>query len=310
MTEYEERRRENIRKNELLLQQLEVPKLTKKPAAKRQKTTHKTMSQPTRSSARIAATESQPNYAEKEQEPRFKHSRTSESRAENSAGTPKRSPENENDLKSLQAGWASWKAVEPLPTRDADGTFHFNSDSSFLPNKSPEELLREGSFGGTYFRPLYSGHLGITIEDDWQQLPQSWIDGLDVDRYLTSSDYDAAVNKYGVPCGQTIEQWEANGWINHTYDVRGWFQWYCRFFQGRRCPDDERQISRWRKFAGEGTGRWRTSLLKKYAAAGIRTVTDEGDDDIEGVSPAIHQTLHHWAFELRQHVLDEYLANN
>jgi hypothetical protein len=310
MTEYEERRRERIRKNNLLVQQLEFPKITRKPAAKRQKITHKTTSQPTRSSARIAATQSQPNYTEEERKPQTKRPRALESSAENGTGKPKRPAGNETDLASLQAGWSSWEAVEPLPARDSDGTFHFDSHSTFLPNKSPEELLREGSFGGTYFRALYSAHLGITIEDDWQELPKTWIDGLEVNRYLTSSDYDATANKYGVPCGQSIEQWEANGWINHTYDVRGWFQWYCRFFQGRRCPDDERQILRWRKFAGEGTGRWRTSLLKKYAAAGMRTVTDEGDDDIEGVSPAIHQTLHHWAFELRQHVLDEYLTNN
>ncbi|KAH6705275.1 hypothetical protein BKA61DRAFT_493041, partial [Leptodontidium sp. MPI-SDFR-AT-0119] len=48
---------------------------------------------------------------------------------------------------------------------------------------------------------------------------------------------------------QSIEEWEAAGWINHTYPVRGLFQWYCRFFMGRRCGDDERQISRWKKCA-------------------------------------------------------------
>jgi hypothetical protein len=52
-------------------------------------------------------------------------------------------------------------------------------------------------------------------------------------------------------------------------------------------------------------GGWRRVLLKKYAAAGIRSVPDEGDDEIEGVSPAIHQTCHHWAWDVQQDVLDQ-----
>ncbi|TID22814.1 zn2+-binding protein melusin contains chord domain protein [Venturia nashicola] len=62
-------------------------------------------------------------------------------------------------------------------------------------------------------------------------------------------------------------------------------------------------IGRWARCVGD-KGRWRRVLLKKYVAAGIRSVTDEGDDEIEGVSPAIHQTCHHWAWEVRQDILD------
>lgn len=75
---------------------------------------------------------------------------------------------------------------------------------------------------------------------------------------------------------------------------------------GRRCNDDERQVSRWRKCVGE-TGRWRRMLLKKYVALGIKEVFDDGEDEDElEVSPVMHQTCHHWAFEVRQNVLDEY----
>jgi len=166
-------------------------------------------------------------------------------------------------------------------------------------------MLREGCFGGSYFRSLYSKTLGTTIQGDWDDLPADWIAGLNVKKYLTSPAYDPEVNKYKVACGQSIEEWEAAGWINHTYDVRGWFQWYCRFFLGRRCDDDDRQISRWRKCVGE-TGRWRRMLLKKYVQLGVRSVADEeGDEEME-VSPVMHQTCHHWAFEVRQEVLEEY----
>ena len=125
-------------------------------------------------------------------------------------------------------------------------------------------------------------------------------------RNLTNPDYDADVNKFKVSCGQNIEQWEVNGWINHKYDVRGWFQWYCRFFIGRRCEDDDRQVSRWKKCVGK-TGRWRRMLLKKYVSMGVREVWDDGEDEHRGeVSPVMHQTCHHWAYEAKQTALDDF----
>ena len=77
---------------------------------------------------------------------------------------------------------------------------------------------------------------------------------------------------------------------------------------GRRCEDDERQISRWRKCVGE-TGRWRRMLLKKSVSTGIREVFDDGEEE-EGndVSPVMHQTCHHWAYEVRQGDLDRFQA--
>ncbi|ROV90634.1 hypothetical protein VMCG_10006 [Cytospora schulzeri] len=209
----------------------------------------------------------------------------------------------------LQASWSSWTPVAPNPERDETGVFHFTSNPDFNPNKSPSELLREGSFGGSYFRPLYSKTLGVIISDDYLELPASWVEGLNVAQYLTSPTYDPEANKFKVMCGQSIEQWEENGWINHQYDVRGWFQWYCRFFMGRRCEDDARQVSRWKKCVGP-TGRWRRMLLKKYMTAGVREVWDDGaDEDSPEVSPVMHQTCHHWAFEVTQDVLDEYWGN-
>lgn len=187
----------------------------------------------------------------------------------------------------------------------------------FTPNLSPASIIRQGAFGGTYFRPYYSKTLRTTVSDDWQELPPKWTAGLDPDTYLASNTYNPAVNKFGVTCGQTIEEWEAAGWIRHDHDIRGWFQWYCRFFLGRRCEDDERQISRWRKCAGE-TGRWRRMLLKRYKEAGVRSVADEGADEDEmveegerrDVSPVMHQTCWHWAWEVRQDELDRLWAGS
>jgi hypothetical protein len=209
------------------------------------------------------------------------------------------------DVDAIVAGWTAWTPTASPPTRSETAhTFHFTDQPSFTPNKSPEEMLREGVFGGSYFRPLRSKKLGVVVRDDWRELPSDWIEGLDSDIYLTGPEYDASVNKFGVSCGQSIEEWEAAGWIAHEYDVRGWFQWYCRFWQGRRCEDDERQISRWRKCVGE-TGRWRRMLLKKYISMGVREVFDDGEEE-EGkeVSPVMHQTCLHWAYEVRQEDLD------
>ncbi|KAF2088073.1 hypothetical protein K490DRAFT_40565 [Saccharata proteae CBS 121410] len=328
MNDYEARRLENIKRNQALVSELglekgnAIPKSTTptshKPTAKRRKL-NTTVERPTRTSARIASSGPRPSYNEYIKE---------RSSPPNLIARPGRQPKTSTtkpkvealsedetastavppaDLETIQAGWTSWEPVAPEPTRDALGTFHFESHPDFTPNKSPEEILREGCFGGSYFRPLYSKALATTITDDWRELPDSWISGLQIERYLTNSDYYPEINKYGVACGQSIEEWEAAGWINHNYDVRGWFQWYCRFWMGRRCDDDDRQVSRWKKCVGE-RGRWRTSLLKKYVATGIRNVTDEGDDDEErgDVSPVVHQTCHHWAYEVRQEALNTF----
>lgn len=320
MSSYEARRLENIKRNSALVQDLGLKKhdLDPKPQRSKPSTVKRRKletGQPTRTSARLAST-SRPAY--NQDAPGTGAERATRRKAGPKTPKPQHdtlvksaTPEPETsrpDLDTIRAGWTSWIPVASLPTRDASGRYQFESYPDFTPNKSPEEIIREGCFGGSYWRPLYSQHLKSTVQDDWQELPSEWSDGLDVERFLTSSDYDAEVNKYGVACGQSIEEWEAAGWINHRYDVRGWFQWYCRFWMGRRCEDDERQISRWKKCVGE-TGRWRRILLKKYVQQGIRSVFDEGDneDDEKGdVSPVVHQTCHHWAYEVRQEALDRF----
>lgn len=313
MSDYESRRAQKIAQNHALLRELQLDHVSatlkrESPATEPTKSTKRrritsTPTPPARTSARIASAPVRPSYNEDDS----KSTKTQEKPSQKASKIPTQLPATAKrmtrNLEELQVRWVNWKPTASPPARDVNGTFHFADKPDFIPNKSPAEVLKEGCFGGTYFRPLYSATLGITISDDWEELPPDWIQGISVEHNLTSSSYEPSINKFGVKCGQTIEEWEANGWINHDFDVRGWFQWYCRFFQGRRCDDDERQIGRWARCVGD-KGRWRRVLLKKYVAAGIRSVTDEGDDEIEGVSPAIHQTCHHWAWEVRQDILD------
>lgn len=265
---------------------------------------------PTRSSARLQQVEIRPSYKEDDDYGRSTTRSKSAPKQRQKQQTLADQIEVEAlepaaDVESIRENWSKWEPTAEAPSRDDNGSFQFNDYPLFTPNKSPEEMIREGCFGGSYWRPLRSRRLGILVEDDWKELPEQWIDGLDVYRFLTNPEYDADVNKYKVACGQSIEEWEASGWIMHQYDVRGWFQWYCRFFQGRRCPDDDRQVSRWRKCVGP-TGRWKRMLLKAYMKQGVRDVFDDGEDeDTREVSPVMHQTCHHWAYEVKQHDLDE-----
>jgi hypothetical protein len=177
------------------------------------------------------------------------------------------------------------------PKRKPDGTLIFSDAPEFCPNKTPEEILRAGAFGGTYYRDIYSSVTKKHYKDMWKILPKSWISGLNVKKMLSSPVYDEAVNKFGVSCGQSLDAWESSGWIS-SWDPYGWFHWYCNFYQGRRCDDDERQIGRWKGIAGP-TGRWKGNLAAKVIAA--RSTFDDPN-----VSPVVRQTLLHWGYELTE----------
>ena len=104
-------------------------------------------------------------------------------------------------------------------------------------------MIREGTFGGTYFRDIYPG-----VTEKWYKISWKEFDKLkNIDQEFYCSDYDdVSVNKYGVKCGTSLRFWENKGWINKI-DPYGWFQWYFRYWLGRRSKDDKRQINRWKK---------------------------------------------------------------
>ena len=123
---------------------------------------------------------------------------------------------------------------------------------TFSPNLTPKEVIQLGSFGGIYF---YDNEGSIDI--DYKEFPPDWFEGLD-DSQFRSKKYNRKINYFKIKSGLSQEEWEEKGWIN-SQDPRGWFQWYCRYFLGRRTDDDERQIQRWNNFCGE-KGRWRNYI--------------------------------------------------
>ncbi|KAG7484183.1 hypothetical protein MATL_G00046730 [Megalops atlanticus] len=178
--------------------------------------------------------------------------------------------------------------VAPVKKNDK-GQLVFEDFPMFRPNMTPEEVLRAGSFGGTYFRPIYSSITKQHYKDVWKELPEDWLKGLDIPKQVASSAYREDVNTYKVKCGGSLEMWESSGWIV-PQDPYGWFQWYCRFYQGRRTKDDERQVARWAKCAGI-KGRWRNNLITKVVRSGCSF-------DNPTVSPVVRQTLQHWGYRL------------
>ena len=116
-------------------------------------------------------------------------------------------------------------------------------DSTFKPSLSPEEMFKLGVFGGGYWRPINSKVTNLYYKDDYKEF--EWTKNIPL-KLLTSVDYDPKINAYGVKCGTDLEFWESKNWI-HEQDPRGWVQWYCRYYEGRRTKDDARQIKRWKR---------------------------------------------------------------
>lgn len=183
--------------------------------------------------------------------------------------------------------------IHPLPRRNKHGELQFDDHPEFSPNLTPEEVLKNGSFGGTYFRTISSVVTGQTYRDAWKEFPKEWFEGLDVPTQVASAKYRVNQNKYKVECGNDLDFWESSGWIKPV-DPFGWFQWYCRFYLGRRCDDDTRQISRGNGVMGP-KGRWRTSLSNKCINSG-RPLEEAVDDP--SISPKVRQLLQHWGYQL------------
>jgi hypothetical protein len=167
----------------------------------------------------------------------------------------------------------------------------FKDHPEFKPNLSPEQILKMGAFGGTYFRPIYSSvtKKHYKSEDVIKEYPKSWFKGIDIEKMVISPKYDKKVNKYGVKCGSDLEDWEKSGWMDKQ-DPYGWFQWYCRFYIGRRTDDDKRQIKRWLALTGP-KGRFKNRLLNMIKKK-------DGKYDDESISPVIRQTLLHWGYQI------------
>lgn len=171
--------------------------------------------------------------------------------------------------------------------RKRNGRIFFADYPEFTPNLSPSDIFRLGSFGGTYWRPIYSKvnqkhykNVHKKYKEWWKGIPES---------HLSSPTYDNKVNKYNCKVGTSLEFWEGKHWIT-SYNPYGWVHWYCDFYRGRRCPDDERQIKRWQALAGP-RGRFMRFLVTQIVKRG-------GNYKDGTISPKIRQVLQHWGYKL------------
>lgn len=105
-----------------------------------------------------------------------------------------------------------------------------NFDKDFKPDLTPKEMLELGVFGGKY------------MTDTQKEFPKEWF----MKAKLSPQKKDISLNLFQVDASQPLKVWQDKGWI-YDEDPRGWFQWYCRYYSGRRLPEeDKRQIKRWK----------------------------------------------------------------
>jgi hypothetical protein len=139
-------------------------------------------------------------------------------------------------------------------------------DPDFKPELTPAEMLELGVFGGKY------------MTDCRREFPENWF----AKAKLSPGRSDPSLNYFGVTASQPLSVWRRNGWI-HPDDPRGWFQWYCRYFLGRRMADeDRRQIGRWR-------------AMRRHVSQ-VRAHCETGDLFCR---PRQRQALLHWAYDSR-----------
>jgi len=140
-----------------------------------------------------------------------------------------------------------------------------NFAPDFVPELTPKQMLALGVFEGKY------------MTDCGGEFPADWF----ARAKLSSGARNPKLNFFGVAASEPLSAWLAKGWI-HSADPRGWFQWYCRYWMGRRMEDDARQIARWKAMSRH------VAQLRKACAPGDLFCR-----------PRQRQTLLHWAYDGR-----------
>jgi len=141
-----------------------------------------------------------------------------------------------------------------------------NFDPEFKPDLTPKEMLEMGIFGGKY------------MTDCKNEFPKDWF----TNAKLCHEYHNARLNFFGVNASTSLSYWIKKGWI-YPEDPRGWFQWYCRYYMGRRCIDDDRQIKRWKAMKRH------VSQIKKNCIPGFFECRKKQ-----------RQALLHWAYDSRK----------
>lgn len=143
-----------------------------------------------------------------------------------------------------------------------------NFDSEFKPELTPQQMLELGVFGGKY------------MTDTQKEFPAEWFKKAK----LCHDRHDPELNFFKVNASQSLKVWRQKKWLNEA-DPRGWFQWYCRYYMGRRIPwEDERQIKRWKAIKRHIAQLKKNCQLKDFSCR-----------------PVQRQAILHWAYDSRQY---------
>lgn len=141
-----------------------------------------------------------------------------------------------------------------------------NFHPDFKPELTPKQLLAMGVFGGKY------------MTDCRDEFPEEWFKKAK----LSPGRRDPELNFFGVDASKPLSYWREKGWV-WPNDPRGWFQWYCRYYRGRRCEDDARQVARWKNMTRH-IGQIRKNCVKGDLLC----------------RPRQRQALLHWAYDSRR----------
>ncbi|MEI7683323.1 MAG: hypothetical protein WCJ24_03435 [Candidatus Saccharibacteria bacterium] len=142
-----------------------------------------------------------------------------------------------------------------------------NFSDDFSPQLTPKQMLKLGVFGGNYFKQRPD------------EFPKDWFEGV---AFSGNGASDKQLNFFRVNASQPLEVWQKKGWI-YFEDPKGWFLWYCRYYQGRRIADEDlRQIKRWKN-------------MRRHIAQ-LRNKCRVGDVNCR---PRQRQALLHWAYDSR-----------
>ena len=151
------------------------------------------------------------------------------------------------------------------------------SKLEFYPYLTPSDIFNNGAFGGSYF-----GVEDLKGDYDYQSLFQETLSDVSPHLYL-GNKYKPKMNMFKTRSGMNYDYWTEMNWM-HKDDPYGWLEWYIKYYNGRRHPDDDRQIKRWQDFCGVN-GRWRKRIYSRiYETNNIN------------VSPRIQQSLLHWGY--------------
>ncbi len=142
-----------------------------------------------------------------------------------------------------------------------------NFAPEFKPELTPKQMLELGVFGGRY------------MTDCKNEFPADWFKKAK----LCSTHHEPKLNYFGVNASQPLSVWQKKDWI-YPLDPRGWFQWYCRYYMGRRMSEeDTRQIKRWK-------------AIRRHIAQ-VKKNCHKGDLNCR---PKQRQAILHWAYDSRK----------